>query len=219
MIRERVSTAGVIRPLEPEEELAACKMPPEHIARLSDHAIQRYLKGRRLFDKKFGHTLKVIEKERWNNIAKAKEDTIKRVSVLRQTISRKNGEGAEVEVVNVHGRNNSKRKSKPDALTSPGWAWAWALDESESPPPSSIVSRRDTEEARKLAAVADWVTQDEESMTGNSLWTIVQNFLTATPGKNSYIVNTGKDGNEGATVKAHGKSEIIRKSSIFTKIL
>jgi len=224
MIRERVSTAGIIRPLEPEEELAACKLRPENIARFSEKAIQRYLKGRRQFDKKFGHTLKVIEKERRNNLARAKEDTIKRVTVLRQTITKdkfgkgtteKKNEGSDVDVVKVHGHNDSKPKSKPDALTSPGWAWAWALDDSESPPPSSIVSRRDTEEARKLAAVADWATQDEDSISGNNLWTVVQNFLTATPGKGSYVVNTGKD-NGGASADA---KEIKKKGSIFTKIL
>ncbi len=225
MIRERVSTAGVIRPLEPEEELAACKLRPEYIARFSEKAIQRYLKGRRQFDKKFGHTLKVIEKERRNNLARAKEDTIKRVSVLRQTITKdkfgkgtteKKKEGVDVDVVKVHGHND---KSKPDALTSPGWAWAWALDDSESPPPSSIVSRRDTEEARKLAAVADWATQDEDSISGNNLWTVVQNFLTATPGKDNYVVNTGKDGNGDAVAEARETQEIKKKGSIFTKIL
>jgi hypothetical protein len=41
-------------------------------------------------------------------------------------------------------------------LSSPGWAWSWVLDELENPPPSSIVARRDTEEARQLAGFADW---------------------------------------------------------------
>src|SRR6266498_6051945 len=92
MIRERVSTSGVIRPLEPEEELDAFKVPPEGVAQLTEAVIQRYLQHKQKFDKKYEHALKSIEKERYSNIKRAKQETIKRVHVLRQTIG-KDAEG------------------------------------------------------------------------------------------------------------------------------
>ena len=61
------------------------------------------------------------------------------------------------------------------------WVWTWALD-GEHPPPTSIVSRRDTSEARNLARVADLsVEQEESKLSGNMLWSVLVNFLTAQP--------------------------------------
>ena len=194
MIRERVSTSGVIRPLDPEEELDAFKVPAERIAQLTEETIQRYLKHKQKFDKKYEHALKAIEKDRHYNIARAKQDTLKRVHVLRQTIGKEvegeivKGHQAEVKAqmkVEDNGRVSGKSKVDWRALSSPGWVWAWALDELENPPPSSIVARRDTEEARKLAAVADLIhTRDQDQ---NDLWTMLHNFFTGVPGNNVLI--------------------------------
>ena len=70
------------------------------------------------------------------------------------------------------------------------WGWAWALDESEDPPPSSIVSRRDTQEAQKLADIADQaILGPDHAFSGNHLWSVVMNFLTATPGKKAHTLH------------------------------
>ena len=74
-----------------------------------------------------------------------------------------------------------------EGLKSSGsWGWAWALDADERPPPSSIVARRDTQEAVKLARIADQAVLAEEDVviSGNNLWTLMVNFLTASPDKN-----------------------------------
>jgi len=61
------------------------------------------------------------------------------------------------------------------------WGFSWVF-EGEHPPPSSIVSRRDTAEARKLARVADITVEQEESkLSGNRLWSVLTNFLTTQP--------------------------------------
>jgi hypothetical protein len=77
-------------------------------------------------------------------------------------------------------------------LSSPGWSWAWALDEHENPPPASIVSRRDTEEARKLAEVADLaILGTPRTFSGNNLWSIMVNFFTVTPGRSRIEKSNG----------------------------
>jgi hypothetical protein len=183
MIRERVSTSGIIRSLEPEEELAACKMPRDRVAQLSEDAVRQYIKDKRKFDQQFDHTVKSIEKNRQNNLAKAKKDTIKRAIALHQSINRKEEDRDNVNVESLEpNRTQSRLIFDQRVLSSPGWAWSWVLDELENPPPSSIVARRDTEEARQLAATADWATRDEtHALSGNNLWNVVQNFLTAAP--------------------------------------
>lgn len=188
MIRERVSTSGVIRPLEAEGELVACKMPHDRVAQVTEESIQRYIKDKQAFDKQFEHTIKAIEKDRQRNLAKAKEDTIKRVTVLQNSMKTEMvGEGRNG--VNPL-RKDSRLETRPNfdhlILSSAGWAWSWVLDELENPPPSSIVARRDTEEARRLAGIADCAIRDEDhTMSCNNLWNVIQNYLTTGPSNGS----------------------------------
>lgn len=70
-------------------------------------------------------------------------------------------------------------------LENHSWGWSWVTD-GEHPPPSSIVSRRDTAEARRLARIADMsIGQDESKLSGNRLWSILANFLTVHSKHNS----------------------------------
>ena len=179
MIRERVSTKGVVRPLEHETELGAFQLQYVQVGRLSERTLNRFLKGRENFDKKFSKTIKSIEKHRRRNLERSKHDMVKWLGFLRQFLHKSDDE-AETE------------KRIESVILSPQWNWAWALDEEEDPPPSSIVSRRDTEEARKLAEVADQAVLGEDhssSISGNSLWSVIVNFLTATPGKDNHILH------------------------------
>lgn len=179
MIRERVSTTGVTRPLELENELDAIQMPPERIGIFGEKTTNRYLKERAIFEKKFEKAFKAVEKQRRHNLERAKTDTIKRLGILRQSIRRDGAAAA----------NGNKKVLKENVMSSPGWGWAWALDEGEDPPPSSIVSRRDTEEARKLAEIADQaVLSEDQTFSGNNLWAVVINFLTATPGRHTHTL-------------------------------
>ena len=181
MIRERVSTKGVVRPLELEAELDAFQLQPQYIGQFSEKTINRFLQEREIFNKKFSKTAKSIEKRRRRNLERSKHDTIKRLGFLRQFLHKSDDEA-------------ETKKRKETMLLSPQWSWAWALDEEEDPPPSSIVSRRDTEEARKLAEVADKaVLSSDQTVSGNSLWSFVINFLTVTPGKNNHALHKGVD--------------------------
>ncbi|KAI0090740.1 hypothetical protein BDY19DRAFT_1035200 [Irpex rosettiformis] len=170
MIRERVSTRGVIRPLEPEDQLSAFSLPPELIGVFSELAIRRYIDAKAKFGKKFSKAHKTVEKSRHKHLAIAKKNAVRNMVQLQSYLEQENREGSEIPV---------------DGLVSSG-SWAWALDVEEKPPASSIAARRDTREAVQLARIADQSVLAEESiMSGNSLWTLMANFLTTTPGKKS----------------------------------
>ena len=170
MIRERVSTQGIIRPLEPPDRIDALHVPPEIIGVLSERAVRRYLEGRAFFDRKYAKELLTIEKERRRNIDLARKDITKNLTQLQEL---QNGRAP--------GKQKETSQAFRDGLESStgAWGWAWA---NERPPPSSIVSRRDTDESRRLARIADQsVLQDEVHMNSNSLWAVIVNFLAASP--------------------------------------
>lgn len=187
MIRERVSTQGIIRPLEPESELDAFQVPQDIIGNFSELAVRRYLGAQAMFDKKFSGVQKVIDKRRRRNLELAKNDIFRNMAQLQGDVS--NG-------TKVPKRKGSVQKGLMEGLqaASGSWSWAWALESDERPPPSSIVSRRDTDEARHLARVAD---QANTSMSGNQLWSSLVDFLTTQPGEdNSKYTASRLDGNE-----------------------
>jgi hypothetical protein len=53
MIRERVSTRGIIRPLEDEDDLPALQVPFEELGMIKELPAKRYLTGQGLWDKKY----------------------------------------------------------------------------------------------------------------------------------------------------------------------
>jgi hypothetical protein len=178
MIRERVSTHGIIRPLEPESELDAFHVPQEIIGAFSELAVRRYLEAKAKFDKKFSGVQKVIDKRRRRNLELAKKDTFRKIAQLRGGVLKKATESK--------GRGKLMKGLNEGLQASSGWAWA--LESDERPPPSSIVSRRDTAEARQLARIADLASlEDETSISGNHLWSMLVDFLTSPPGKDKYM--------------------------------
>ncbi|KZV82439.1 alpha/beta-hydrolase [Exidia glandulosa HHB12029] len=155
MIRERVSTLGVIRPLEPESEVPALCKPEERVGIISEASAKRYLEARITFDKKFARTSKNIERSRSKHLSKAHKEGHRVMEQLAR---------APVETLSL------------------GSVSPWYLDPSEVPPSSSLVARRDTAEARRLGMIADYsLSQEETRLSGNSLWSAVANFLSTTP--------------------------------------
>lgn len=172
MIRERVSTHGLVRPLESEDKLAAFSLPPELVGVISELAMHRYIDAKCKFYKKFSGTYKRIERHRKKNLEKAKKDAVRNMSQLQTYIARDDKS------------QDTFRGVKDGLVASGSWSWAWALDVDEKPPSSSIVARRDTQEAVELARIADQCVMAEENMiSGNNLWSLMINFLTTTPDK------------------------------------
>lgn len=173
MIRERVSTSGVLRPLEQEPDLDAFHTPPEIIGVLSELSVRRYMEGKGKFDKKFAKDRHAIQKQRHRNLELSRKDVLKNIAQLQDLhgSQTKNGKGKAQDTV--------KGIKEGLEAASASWSWAWALDVDERPPPSSIVSRRDTDEARRLARIADQaVLQEYSQINANSLWAVIVNFLT-----------------------------------------
>ncbi|KAF8119416.1 hypothetical protein EV363DRAFT_1441476 [Boletus edulis] len=168
--RERVSTQGIIRPLESIDKLDALHVPPEIIGVLSERAMRRYLEGKAVFDQKYAKELMSIERTRMRNIDLAKKDIGRNLTQLQ-----------ELQLVRTPEKQKETSQAFRDGLESSSGAWGWAWAD-ERPPPSSIVSRRDTDESRRLARIADQsVLQDEACVRNNSLWAVITKFLTTSP--------------------------------------
>lgn len=191
MIRERVATNGVIRPLEPEPELCAFRIAPEDVGAIPELSIKRYIDGKTKYDKKFANTMKQIEKQRQKNFELAKKEGVRTMSQLQDYL-------AKVEVEEEKQRRSFEARRK-DTISG-SWNWGWALDGDERPPPSSIASRRDTEEARALAKIADFMP--ENTLSGNNLWSHLVNFLTVSPDraepKEKVVADDGAEKDEDA---------------------
>ncbi|KAI0919010.1 hypothetical protein AcV5_002037 [Taiwanofungus camphoratus] len=205
MIRERVSTSGVIRPLEPESELSALLYPEELIGTISELIVQRYYDGQAKFTRKFAKTYKSIEKKRLRNINLAQHDTMRNISQLQAHLA--HDDKASQSEAKAH----TPKGVKEGLITTGSWPWAWALDTDEHPPPSSIVSRRDTEEARRLARIADQAFLTEENaMNGNNLWSLIVDFLTKTPGKHNHDKHSSHDRDDPAVQQEKHRSRFAQ---------
>ncbi|KAG1760103.1 hypothetical protein EDD22DRAFT_902993 [Suillus occidentalis] len=201
MICERVSTSGVLRPLEPETELDAFHIPPEIIGILSELAVRRYMEGKSKFDKKFAKERHAIHKQRQRNLERSRKDVLKNIAQFQDP------RGPQTK--NSKGKTHETVKGIKEGLeaASASWSWAWALDVDERPPPSSIVSRRDTDEARRLARIADQaVLQEHSQMSANSLWAIMVNFLTSERDHKHTDSDVSRGGNKPAFSLRKGRS-------------
>jgi hypothetical protein len=139
MIRERVSTQGIIRTLEHEEDLPAFRLSPQLVGVIPEIVLERYMVAKRAADQRFASTIKGIEKARVRNIERASRDLAQRAAPLRRYFRAAGGSGA----------------------NGGAWRLGWTLDVEERPPPSSIVGRLDTEEALRFARAADrrWLSE------------------------------------------------------------
>lgn len=168
-----MSIRGVIRPLEPETELPALQLKADLVGVTSELSLRRYVQGKAKYDNKFSGTLKSVSKERHRNLKLARKEGDKSLGHLESYLQKVTEKS--------HGGQDVLDSPRLQKVTAGSWNWSWALDEDEHPPPSSIVSRRDTWEARQLAMIAD--IMPENTLSGNNLWQHLVTFLTVTPDK------------------------------------
>jgi hypothetical protein len=127
MIRERISISGIIRPLEPEHDLPALQILPEHLGIVSERWVQRHIAYTEHHEKKY--------RKRIKELAKRHECVIADVQHVR---------GSQECLAALHGcrMKTARRRKEKGRNTSSLLAWALEMDD-ERPPPSSIVARRD----------------------------------------------------------------------------
>jgi hypothetical protein len=166
MIRERVSTKGFVRELEPEEDLQAMELTMDSIGMVNELSVKRYLDAQTVWEKRFKETLRTVAKQRKRHIDAADVEDTSRFTKLKATVLSKD-------------KDNEERNK---IINSANWSWAWVVAGDENPPPSSIVARRDTAEARRLSKIADDAVEEKESrISGNNLWAMIVNALTSGP--------------------------------------
>lgn len=166
MIRERISTKGIVRELEPEEDLPAMELTMDSIGMVNELSVKRYLDAQTVWEKRFKETLRTVAKQRKRHIDAAEIEDTSRFTKLKASVLAKERD------------NDEKNK----IISSANWSWAWVIAGDENPPPSSIVARRDTAEARRLSKIADDTVEEKEGkISGNNLWAIIVSALTSGP--------------------------------------
>ena len=154
MIRERVTMTGVVRPMEDPSQIECLQLDVEEIGIFKPGPVKRYLEGVGKWKHKFKHTARNVEKEREKSLRESHKKA-------QQTI---------------------KEGDKIFDIPEVSWRWQWAL-ENEKPPPASVVARRDTNEARKLAEIVDKIDSNKNSKIVN-LWSLIVHLLS--PQKSKY---------------------------------
>ncbi|WWD17016.1 hypothetical protein CI109_101452 [Kwoniella shandongensis] len=210
MIRERVSTTGVIRPLEPVTELSAFKMPADEIGFIKEGPAMRYLNGQALWDKKYRRVRERVEKKREMNLREARGEgrhlgklwetkihegrgSVQAKNKGKEKLVRGKGKSATTQHeeesdefeddVDTNGEEEGEGEERNDILDQ-SWSWTWALN-GEAPPPGAIVSRRDFAEARKLALMADRLDSVHSTpLHGLSIWVGLAAFFTNSSERN-----------------------------------
>lgn len=102
-------------------------------------SLRRYLIGKEERDRAFSDTIKDVEQERERLLGLAHEDKDKSIARLTSYLTKTT--------------RSDPHKENLERADPVFWNWDCLLDECENPPPSSIVFRRDTLEARKLAKI------------------------------------------------------------------
>jgi len=164
-ICQRVSTTGVLRPLEDESKITALNLPLTHVGVISEASAKRYVDARVAFDRRFSGAARGVQRQRSKLLSKSASKHEKR-AIAQLAKAPSTAAAAPISSFLV-----------PASHMSP-----WYFDAEEEPPSSSLVARRDTAEARRLGMIADQnLSQEETRMSGNSLWSAVANFLSTSP--------------------------------------
>ncbi|BGP04824.1 hypothetical protein JCM10049v2_000626 [Rhodotorula toruloides] len=198
MIRERISTTGVVRPMEPEEQMSMLKVDKEDVGLIKEAPVKRYLAGKAILERKFRRTYKSVQKERERHLKKSMREEAARITKRAKELAKQHS---------GQGSNSPSSRPNPDAVDparpprtdSPepldghgesesafaGLGGAWDLH-GENPPPSSLAGRKDTLEARKLAKVLD---EHYSRVSALHLWTGFQDVIGGAPRQESQDVN------------------------------
>src|SRR5262245_51409339 len=115
MIRERVSTKGLVRQMEPEEEVPALNMTPDMVGMVNELGIKRYLDAQNDWDKRFKDIMKAVLKHRKKQTVTGEAEDRVRFKRLKE---------------NVLTKTDEEEKNK--VLNSAKWSWSWVVSGDEN---------------------------------------------------------------------------------------
>lgn len=84
MMRERVLTQGMIRPLDPKEQLDGFSIPSNMVGVIAERAMRRYVDGKTLLDHRFRKEMAAMEKQRRRNMDLAEKEFSQVILHLRE---------------------------------------------------------------------------------------------------------------------------------------
>lgn len=118
MIRERVSTRGVLRPLESESDLPALHLPSDELGMIKELPAKRYLTGQGLWDVRYSRAAKTVEQHRKKNLERSKKDGAKIIQSWSDRLHQQR--------LADPARGETRDEDK-FLMGSQGWSWNWAL--------------------------------------------------------------------------------------------
>lgn len=170
MIRERVSTHGVCRALEPPEELGAITMPSSEIGTIKEGPAMRYLSGQALWDKKFARKRRQVAKQRERNLKQSKDKDAKKIGemwhhrVQERKRTKRAAAAAQREEARHHRRTErSLRAGKHATPGSSGYATPLTGDDDEEVAEASETSDTDSVSSWDSDAVGRDMTDESWS--------------------------------------------------------
>lgn len=208
MIRERVSTQGVIRPLEPASELPAMQMDEEQIGQVSGSAVYRHLETYNHFQVKYAPTITSLKKSAQLHASQPHPPILfpKVLTAVDEKFLNydKTAYGVKEGLMINAGMFTWARigaaAGNRAAGSENGQVVEVAImdDDEEIPPPSSITAKRSLAEAKRLARSADHAMYEhEQRVSGNRLWSSLINFFTVNPeGREAKILKQLEKGKE-----------------------
>ncbi|GAA5850059.1 hypothetical protein JCM8547_000999 [Rhodosporidiobolus lusitaniae] len=204
MIRERISVTGVVRPMEPVEQMNALQLDKEDIGLIKEAPVKRYLAGRAIWDRKFHRTYKKVQKERERHLEKSMKEEASRITKRVEQLSQNSHDkrpsssssgpaAPDPSAINpdrasrvtdspepMEGESGARVGRRASMAEVPiGLQGSWDLH-GENPPPSSLAGRKDTAEARKLAKVLD---EHFSRLHALNLWSEIHDLVGGRPSR------------------------------------
>ncbi|GAA5922423.1 uncharacterized protein JCM15063_003299 [Sporobolomyces koalae] len=193
MIRERVSITGVVRPMEPEDEIQALTIDAEDLGLIKEGPVKRYLAGKAIWDRKFAKQQRKVNLHREKHLQKSIKEEAKRITRRAQEATKsklQNGSKSSAAQDSSSSDNAPPRITEsPEPYATPGakneTGGIWDLH-GENPPPSSIAARQDTGEARNLAKTLE---EHYSRLNALALWSEVHDVVGHAPRQGSEASN------------------------------
>ncbi|RXW25139.1 hypothetical protein EST38_g704 [Candolleomyces aberdarensis] len=147
IIRERIDIHGMVRPMEPREEIPALHLPPDKIGMIKEAPAMRWYRGQEEWDKRFHKAGKRVLQKREK--LKDKADKLIKHALEQGLVHEAFPESLVDEPTEKHSRRPVNRRTSIGEIQEYR-RWGPLDLKDERPPASAIAGRRDTHESLAL---------------------------------------------------------------------